>query len=181
MTDTTEGPNIPDLAGYVPIKEAARIMGLNHTRVHQYVKEGRFSEVRRFGNQLALPLEEVQNFRYAPAGRKRKKAPAWRSYRSRGQQVATFIQVAIRPEMRETFLTKLEALKPEEHTFSSNVARYIMGREEDENINILLIWKDTEMPNEAIRQQDMQRFQHDFPELDWETVQYFDYPIHRHT
>ena len=182
MAETTEGPNIPDLAGYVSVKEAARMMGLKYARIHQYIKEGRFPGVRHFGNQLALPLKEVQNFRDAPAGRKRTKAPAWRTYRSRGKQIATSIRVTLRQEMRETFFAKLEAIQPDEYTFSSNVARYIMEQEPGSGkIEILLIWKDTEMPSEVTRQQDLQRFQHDFPELDWESVRHHDYPVHLHT
>jgi hypothetical protein len=181
MAGMIDNSDIPDLPGFVSIKDAAQIMGITQMRVRQYVKEKRFPGARRFENQTALPLEEVQAFRAAPAGRKRKKAPAWRDYRSRGQQVVTFIQVAIRPGMRETVLARLKALKPEEHTFSRNVARYIMGRAEDESIKIELIWKDTEMPSEATRQQDLQRFQHDFPELDWETASYEHYEIYRHT
>lgn len=180
MTGVTEGPDIPALPGYVPIKEAAQMIGLTEKRVYQYVQNGRLHAVR-LGNMLALPLEEVQQFRPAPSGRTRLKAPRWRSYKSRGKLVATEIEVRIRPEVREKLLAKFQAVQPEEHTFSRNVARYILGCAESETIRIMLIWKDTEMPDDTTKQEDILRFQHDFPELEWETAHYCSYDIYQHT
>lgn len=40
-------------------------------------------------------------------------------------------------------------------------------------LRILLIWKNTEMPDETTRQQDLHRFQQAFADvLDWETADY---------
>jgi hypothetical protein len=82
--------------------------------------------------------------------------------------------------MREKILARLKVIEPEKHTFSRNVARYILDHAENE-IEILLIWKDTEMPDEATQQRDIQRFQRDYPELKWDTARYYNREVYRHT
>ena len=40
-------------------------------------------------------------------------------------------------------------------------------------VHIFLIWKDTEMPTEADRQQSLRSFEEDFADiLEWETAEY---------
>ena len=62
-----------------------------------------------------------------------------------------------------------------------NVSRRVfwnrMREQNDEmtpaTVNIWLIWKDSEMPEEAIRQQDFAAFKSELADvLDWETAQY---------
>jgi hypothetical protein len=109
-----------------------------------------------------------------------KDVPYWRTYRSRGKLVATSIVVGVPPDMREKILARLKVIEPEKHTFSRNVARYILDHAENE-IEILLIWKDTEMPDETTRERDIQHFQRDYPELDWSNAHYCNRDIYRHT
>ena len=68
-----ESIDIPDLPGYVSIKEAAEMLGLSDKRVYQYVRAGRLP-ARRVGNILILPIEEVRQFKPSPSGRMRAKA-----------------------------------------------------------------------------------------------------------
>jgi hypothetical protein len=83
--------------------------------------------------------------------------------------------------MREALLAKLAriaARSPKKHTFRGSVARsVIVGTE---TITIVLIWKESELPNDTTRQQDIRAFQKDFSELDWTTAQYSldDAPLH---
>jgi len=176
MEDVINFPNVP---GYVSVREAASIIGCTDQRIYQYVRSGRIS-AQRIGHILALPLEEVQNFQPGPAGRQRGKASPWRSYRSRGKLLATSIQVHIHPGMRDKLQEKLKAIKPDEYTFTGNVARYILSN--TDTIQILLIWKNTEMPDDTTRQQDLRLFQQAFADvLDWETATYSFDDIWLHT
>lgn len=166
----TESMNIPNLPGYVSVREAAEIIGCSDKRVYQFVTSGRLP-ARRIGHMLVLPIEEVQRFHPGPSGRTRAKAPPWRVYRSGGKLFVTTIQVHIRAGMREKLLAKLAAIKPETHTFTGNIARYIV--ESGETVQIMLIWKNTEMPDDSTRQQDLRLFQRAFADvLDWETANY---------
>src|SRR5947209_15723677 len=85
-----EGFDIPNLPGYVSIKEAADILGVSDKRVYQYVMSGRLP-AQRVGHILILSVEEVKQFKPSPSGRMRKKAPSWRVYRSRGTLLVTDI------------------------------------------------------------------------------------------
>src|SRR5437762_9257936 len=82
-TPMIDGVEIPNLPGYVSIKEAADILGVSDKRVYQYVRAGRLP-AQRVGHILILPIEAVKQFKPSPSGRVRTKAPPWRAYRSRG-------------------------------------------------------------------------------------------------
>jgi excisionase family DNA binding protein len=179
MTDMKQGASIPDLEGYISVKEAAKIIGVSPRRVHDYIDKGQLP-ARSVGNIRVLPIEEVQNFQPKPSGRQRSKAPEWYRYKRQGALLSTFVQVGIRAGMREKFLEKLATIKEAEHTFTKNVARYIM--DDGKTITIQLIWKDTEMPDERIRQEDLRMFQQKFAdELDWETAHYDSRSVLLHT
>lgn len=160
------------LPGQVTVQEAATIIGCSKSRIYQYVKSGRLS-ARKMGPMLVLSLEEVKNFRRGPAGRQRGVAPPWRRYRNRSKLLATVIQVQIRPGKQEQLQQKLDTVFEEHiHTFTASVARSIM--EDDKGVlEIILTWKNTEMPNETTRQQDLRSFQRTFMDvLDWDTATY---------
>ena len=166
--------NIPNLDGYVPIKEAARLLGVSDKRVYQYVMSGRLS-AQRIGHILIIPVEEVKQFKPSPSGRMRAKAPVWRVYSSRGTLFITDIHVQVRVGQQTMLLEKLRAIqKAESHTFPGTMARYVIkGDPELTTVQILLIWKDTEMPNNTIREQNLKAFQDEFADvLAWETAQY---------
>src|SRR5260370_16919460 len=91
-----DGIEIPNLPGYVSIKEAADMLGVSDKRVYQYVRAGRLS-AQRIGHILILPIEEVKHFKPSPTGRVRTRAPSWRVYRSRGTLLFTTIHVQLLP------------------------------------------------------------------------------------
>src|SRR5581483_5869490 len=166
--------DIPNLPGYVSIKEAAEILGVSDKRVYQYVMSGRLP-AQRVGHILILPTEDVKRFKPGPSGRVRTKAPSWRVYRSRGKLLATDIHVQVRMGQQEKLVEKLKAIqKAGRHTFPGTTARYVIkGDSALTALQIMLIWKDTEMPEESIRQQDLAAFQEELADvLDWETAQY---------
>jgi excisionase family DNA binding protein len=169
----TEGVNIPNLPGYVSVKEAASLLGISDKRVYQYVMAGRLS-AQRVGHILILPVEEVKRFKPGPSGRTRAKAPSWRTYRSRGALLATDIRVQVRTGQQGKLIEKLEALqKADRHTFPGTVARYVIkGGEELADVHILLLWKDTEMPDEETRLHDLAALKDELADvLDWRDAQ----------
>lgn len=181
MTESmTDIQDIPPMPGYIPIKEAAHMIGLDEKTIYRYVKDRRLPAVRA-GRTLMLSIDEVQKFRLTPPGRVSGKAHKWRKPSDRVTFFATSIQVKIRPEMGQKLREKLKAMSNDKHTFTRNVDRYIMEHTESEIIEILLIWKDTEMPDDTARQQDILHFQRDFPELDWKTARYYQHNIYRLT
>src|SRR5713101_5734427 len=141
MIDSIEIPNLP---GYVSIKEAADLLGVSDKRVYQYVRAGRLS-AQRIGHILILPIEEVKQFKPSPTGRVRTKAPSWRTYRSRGTLLVTDIHVQVRAGQQPALLKKLRTIqKLDEHTFPGTVARYVVKSDELLTaLHILFIWKST--------------------------------------
>src|SRR6266446_26771 len=169
-----DGIDIPNLPGFVSIKEAADLLGVSDKRVYQYVRAGRLP-AQRVGHILILPIEEVKRFKPSPTGRVRTKAPSWRTYRSRGTLFVTDIHVPVRAGQQTTLLKKLRTIqKHDEHTFLGTVARYVVKSDESLTaLQILLIWKSTEMPDEAARKHDLALFQEQLADvLIWEQAQY---------
>lgn len=171
MIDSVDIPNLP---GYVSIREAADILGVSDKRVYQYVRAGRLPALR-VGNILILPEREVRRFKPGPSGRVRAKAPSWRAYRSRAGLILTEIQVPVRAGQQGELVEKLKGIqKADRHTFHGTVARYVIkGNEALASVQILLFWKSTEMPGEVRRKQDLVSFQQELADvLDWEAAQY---------
>lgn len=165
LEDISEAPEL------ITVNQAAEIIQCSSKRVYQYIDEGRLS-ARKFGHQWALSREEVQKFQPGPSGRMRSKEPPWHVYRGQSKLFMTTIEVPIRPGMYETLREKLkQAEQQQTHTFTANVARYIC--EHGKTLRILLLWKNTEMPDETTRQRDLHLFQQEFADvLDWETADY---------
>ena len=163
---------IPNLPGYVSIKEAAQMLGVSDKRVYQYIRARRLP-AQRISHILILPIDEVKRFKPSPTGRVRTRAPSWRVYRSRGALLITDIHVQVRLGQQARLMEELKAIqKLDQHTFPGTVARYIAKGDEDlKVVQILLIWKTTEMPDEATRKQDFVKFQEDLDDvLDWATA-----------
>ncbi len=163
--------NVSKLTGYITVQDAADIIGCSKSRIYQYVKLGRLP-AQKIGPLLLLPESNVRAFRPGPAGRQRGVAPPWRRYRNKAELLATVIHVPIQPGMQKKLQAKLDALfENQDHLFTSNVERYIM--EEHGDLEIVLIWKTTEMPDETTRQRDLRSFQQESQEvLDWERATY---------
>jgi len=169
-----ESNDIPNLPGYVSIKEAADMLGVSDKRVYQYVRTGRLS-AQRVGHILILPTEEIKKFKPSPSGRVRTKAPSWRSYRSRGTLLVTDIRVQVRSGQQTKLVEKLKAIqKADQYTFPGTLARYVVkGDTVLTSIQIVLVWKTTEMPDEATRKHDWEAFQDELHDvLDWKSAHY---------
>src|SRR5712692_8771432 len=151
MTEYIELPEVPD---YIATDQAARILGISKQRVYQYIEEKRLPAFR-VGNVILLRKEAVEQFKPHITGRPRKKEPLWRIYRGGSAVFGTNIQVQIFPDQQERLVEKLKAIyKAQRHTFPGTIERYIFkDNTSPASVSIWLIWKDTEMPDEAAREQ----------------------------
>src|SRR6266702_8718756 len=123
-----ESVDIPNLPGYISIKEAADLLGVSDKRV--YIRAGRLP-AQRVGHILILPIEAVRQFKPSPSGRVRTKAPSWRTYRSRGTLLVTDIRVPVHVGQQAALVKKLRTIqKLDELTFPGTVARYVVKSDE---------------------------------------------------
>jgi predicted DNA-binding transcriptional regulator AlpA len=176
--------NIPDLEGYVSLKQAAKMLGLSRKRVYDFVMEGRISGGKRIANVLAIPEEEVRKFKRQASGRERKINPLWRFSTGENTQYMTTILVQMRPGKEKALHERLRAIKSSgEHLFPGTIARYITssGRVAG-RILIVLVWRGTIMPDEEAREEALAAFREALADvLDWDTAQYDHGTILMHT
>jgi excisionase family DNA binding protein len=178
MTD-----NIPDLPGYISTKEAAKILGISERRVRLYIEMKRLRAVRA-ADVLLLPLDDVKNFKRKIVGRPRKNTLAWRISSTENTQFMTFISVQMRPQREKQLMQRLEEVKRGgQHVFPGTVARYVVrSKSNPRQIELLLIWRSTVMPNEVEREQALEAFRQTLADvLDWGTAQYNNGTVLIHT
>jgi len=170
MAEEREYLHVP---GHVPIKEAAEMLGLSDKRVLQYILAKRLPAHKVQGRYM-IPTEAVQEFQQRPHGRIRTAPTPWRIYRAGASVRVQQIEVPAYPERQEDLRSKLQALPQEqEHLFPGTMQRYICIIEQSEpvRISIMLIWKDTELPDESVLEKSLESFKTDFAGLlDWRSA-----------
>ena len=72
--------DVPNVPGYVSIREAARIINVSRTRMYEYVDEGRFP-LHKAGNTYLIAQADLENFKPKHTGRLRERPPKCRTYR----------------------------------------------------------------------------------------------------
>ena len=167
MADIHEFPDVP---GYVSIKQAAEMLGITDKRVYRYIDLGRLPAYKS-GGVFLLAEEDVRQFKLNPPGRTRRVPPPWRMYSPRSIVLATEIQVPVRVGQQERLLKKLaEIQETNRHTFSGTIARYlIQGDPHFTSLHLILVWKDTEMPDESVRERELKALEDELTEmLEWE-------------
>ena len=175
--------DIPPLPGYVSIREAAKMLGISERRVYLYIEMKRLPAVRA-ADVLLIPLEAVKNFRRKFAGRPRKSTPPWRISSEENTQFMTSILVHVRTGQEKLLMIRLEEVKQSgQHIFPGTVARYVTGSEaQPDQIEIVLIWRSTIMPNGATREKALEEFRQAMADvLDWNTAQYNHGKVFMHT
>lgn len=180
MADDNTNPNS---GGFLSIKEAAKQLGLSTKRVYQFVQSGRLP-AERVGPIWIISAKEVKQFKPGPSGRVREKAPAWHVYRSGGTLLLTNIHVQVCTGQQNMLKEKLNTIQEaKSHTFPGTVARYITeGDPELRTVQIVLVSKDTEMPDAALREQHLKALQDELADvLVWETAQYSTNKVLIHT
>ncbi len=180
MREYLDLPNMPE---YVSIKEAAKILGVSDKRVYAYIEDGRLPAVRA-AHVIMIPIEEVKKFKPKISGRPRKNTPMWRTSPTDNMLLTTSIFVKVRAHQQERLREALEEMKQAgEHIFPGTIARYfLMSKTHPENVEILLIWRSTMMPDESEREQALNEFRQALAEvLDWSSAQYDHGEVFLHT
>ncbi len=175
--------NIPDMPGYVSIKEAAKILGVSANRAYEYVTEGRLPAVRA-ADVIMIPLEDVKAFKRGSSGRSRTTIPRWRISSGENTQFITSITVQVRAGQQEALTSQLEQIRQSgDYLFPGTIARYIALSEKVPNlVSISLVWRSTVMPDEATREAALQQFKTALANvLDWETARYNTSRVLMHT
>lgn len=177
MTD-----NIPDLPGYISTKEAAKILGVSERRVRLYIEMKRLPAVRA-ADVLMIPEENVKNFERKNVGRPRKNSLDWRISSPANIQFMTSISVHIHSHQEKQLLQRLEEIKQDrQHIFPGTIARYIARDAKHGQIEIVLIWRSTVMPDEEEREKTLEGFRETLADiLDWNTAQYKTGEVLMHT
>jgi excisionase family DNA binding protein len=171
MADIHDFPNVP---GYVSIKQAAQMLGISNKRVYRYIELGRLPAYKSGGTFL-LAEEDVRQFKLNPPGRTRTEPPPWRAYTTRSRVLATEIQAPVYVGQQQRLREKLaEIQQANRHTFPGTIARYLIeGDPALNSIHILLVWKDTEMPDEQGREQSLEALREELADsVDWQQACY---------
>src|SRR5260370_4084627 len=166
--------DLPSMPEYVSIKEAAKMLGVSDKRVYAYVEDGLLPAVRA-AHVIMIRIQEVKKFKLKISGRPRKNTPAWRTSPEDNMLLTTSISVTIPSNQRERLQQRLEELREEgEHVFPGTTARYIIwSKTHPGALEILLIWRSTTMPEEAEREEALERFRRALADvLDWENARY---------
>ena len=171
MADINEFPDVP---GYVSIKQAAEMLGITDKRVYRYIDLGRLPAYKS-GGVFLLAEEDIRQFRLNPPGRTRTVPPRWRIYNTRSKVLATEIQVPVSPGQQKKLVEKLAEIQvANRHTFPGTIARYVIkGNLELTSLHFFLVWKDTEMPDEPMRERSLKSLQNELSDvLDWKRAEY---------
>jgi excisionase family DNA binding protein len=169
MVKESESSNIRD---FVTTNEAAEALGVSYYTVYEYIKEKRLI-AELVGGIYMIPKKAVEEFKAKPTGRTRTGPPLWRKYRA-GAKVRG-IDIRVRNGQANRLTEKLTTmLETQLYLFPGTMQRYVFEEDAEPSfIVITLIWKDTEMPDESIIQQDLKPLQKELADvLDWNTAQY---------
>jgi excisionase family DNA binding protein len=178
----SEDINLPDLHDYVSIKDAAKMLGLAYTTVYEYVTEGRIPAVR-VSDVILIPTEALKAFKPNISGRPRTTIPLWRISPTDNALQYTSLRVQAREDKLDEFRRVLDEIRrKKDHLFPGTIARYILGSNQAPGqIEIVLIWRLSIMPDEAARQQALESFKQALNDVvDWTTVHYDDGTILMH-
>jgi len=96
-------------------------------------------------------------------------------YNPRSNVLVTEVQVPVRAGQQDRLAEKLKEIQQaNRHTFPGTIARYIIkGNPDLTSVHLILAWKDTEMPDEFTREQNLKALQEELSDvLIWEQAQY---------
>lgn len=181
MSDEDYLPNItPE---FVSVREAAKMLGVSERSVYGYIEERKLPGFKAT-NLTVVALKDVQKFKRGTTGRPRTRVPEWRISDNENVQYMTQIFIQIRPSQKDELLRKLEEIrKSNVHTFPGTVARYFAHSQADaSDLQILLIWRGTVMPDEATRAAALDALREELKDaLDWENAHVEMHEILMHT
>ena len=159
---------------FVTTSEAAEALGVSYYTVYEYIKEKRLV-AEMVGGIYMIPKKAVQDFKAKPTGRVRTHPPHWRKYRAGAKVRGMDIRVQVLAGQQKRLIEKLDViLEAQRYLFPGTMQRYIFEEEaEPKYLVISLIWKDTEMPDESVIQQDLKPLQAELADvLEWSSAQF---------
>ena len=159
---------------FLSTAEAAKQLGVSYYTVYEYIREKRLV-AEMIGGSYIIPRQAVDEFKAKPTGRTRANPPPWRIYRAGAQVRSLDIHVQVKAGQRERLIERFNRIgEAQKHLFRGTMQRYIFEDEADPTrIIISLIWKDTELPDENLLQEELAIFQHELTDLlDWSTARY---------
>lgn len=159
------------------------MLGISDRRIRLYIEMKRLPAVRA-ADVLMIPVENVKNFKRKIVGRPRKNTLAWRISSAENTQFMTAISVQVKSNQEEQLKQRIAEVKyGGKHLFPGTVARYMVRSETiPKQIEIVLVWRSTVMPNEAEREQALEAFRQTWADiLDWTTAQYHSGEVLMHT
>lgn len=167
MDGDTVNQDYLSIPGYLPIKEAAVLMGLSTERVLQHVRAKRLP-CRKIAGRYLIPLAALSSFKRKPHGRIRTSAVAWRCYRTATVFVRQ-VDVPVCSGQLDAVMARLdEVAREQRHCFPGTMQRLISAHEH--TLSLLLVWKSTEL-DEAALQQSMCAFREEFADLlNWQVA-----------
>lgn len=170
------------IPGHVPIKEAARRLDVSPDSVQRYLKKGLLPFQMVDGQYMILETA-LKDFTRIPRGRRRKKPVDWRIYSDGVEVCGLRIDVQSRAEQAGQVQQRLQAIaEQQQHRFPGTMQRFILTHDDNPlALTILLVWKDSELLNEADLQRNLDAFEVEFADvLDWQTARYtrMHSPIH---
>ena len=176
--------DIKEIFGYISIAEAAKRLGVAPSRVYDYIDSGRL-DILVVGDATVVAENSLEHFKLLSAtGRPRKKATRWHKSPQNAKFVISVIRVPLREQQKERLIELLDQMRQaNKHLFLGTMERYIAEDDDDSGmIEIQLVWKQNEMPDEATYKQQLAAFQETFAEvLDWSTARYSTKTVLLHT
>ena len=159
---------------FLSTAEAAKQLGVSYYTVYEYIREKRLV-AEMIGGSYIIPRQAVDEFKAKPTGRTRVNPPPWRVYRAGAKVYGLDIHVQVKAGQLDRLIERLTQIREaQKHLFRGTMQRYICEDESDPmQIIISLIWKDTELPDENIMQEELATFQRELANLlDWSTARY---------
>ncbi|GHO96264.1 hypothetical protein KSF_063120 [Reticulibacter mediterranei] len=178
-----ESLDLPNIAEYVTIKEAAKMLGVSDKRVYAYIEEGRLPAVRA-AHVIMISVEDVKKFKPKISGRPRKNTPAWRASPVDNRLLTNSILVRLHGESQKQLEQRLEEIRQSgEQIFPGTVARYIIqDKTHAGEIEILLIWRSVSRPDKPTREKALAEFLRSLSDIvDLNTARYSEGQVLLHT
>lgn len=165
---------LPDIPGYVDIKEAARILGVAESSIYRYIQSGRLSAYQA-GRNIMVELEVLKTFKPNAAGRPRKKSPPWHISPDTNPFYVIYMHVEVKEGKLEALKRAIQTIKEQEsHLFSGTLLRYIsLNNTSPVSVTIQLVWRNNDLPDDTIRELEITAFKENLADLlHWQTARY---------
>lgn len=166
--------DLPNLPGYISIKEAAKILGISEKTVYFYVNSKRLPATWA-ADVLMIPLEEVEKFELKPVGRPRKNTPPWLMSTGDNTLVKLSIIVQVQPGQQDILKDRLAEIRQStHHIFPGTMDRSISeSLTSPGRIEIQLTWRNSALPDDETLTKELEAFRQSLADLlNWSTAQY---------